>query len=227
MWYCAAWSGLLNNSGIGDKNVDFFFTDSAIHCLITVNTSGVGSLAPHSIPNREEHGLHFDLYVMLYPRDCVPFSSPPAPCRATVKVFKVKVNVTLQLMVSQSVSLCVEPHLGLMTRYLLLFDSYGLVFMGRPLWLGDGSVSCVCCWPSPAQSFLGRSPLGLATIFYYLRFETSIFVAFYDSQGHGGGIWSCLHTGVVEVRVLTTSSSFIAVTRTAQETSLPVFRVLS
>jgi hypothetical protein len=32
---------------------------------------------------------------------------------------------------SQSVSLGVEPHLGLMTRYLLLFDSYGLVFMGR------------------------------------------------------------------------------------------------
>jgi hypothetical protein len=29
--------------------------------------------------------------------------------------------------VSQSVSM------GLMTRYLLLFDSYGLVFVGRPL----------------------------------------------------------------------------------------------
>jgi hypothetical protein len=26
-----------------------------------------------------------------------------------------------------------EPHVGLMTRYLLLFDSYGLVFVGRPL----------------------------------------------------------------------------------------------
>jgi hypothetical protein len=33
----------------------------------------------------------------------------------------------------QSVSLDVEPHLELMTRYLLLFDSYGLVFVGRPL----------------------------------------------------------------------------------------------
>jgi hypothetical protein len=32
--------------------------------------------------------------------------------------------------VSQSVSLGVEPHLGLMPRYLLLFDSYGLVFCG-------------------------------------------------------------------------------------------------
>jgi hypothetical protein len=34
--------------------------------------------------------------------------------------------------VSQSVSLGVEPHLGLMTRYLLLFDSYGLVSCGAP-----------------------------------------------------------------------------------------------
>jgi hypothetical protein len=39
-------------------------------------------------------------------------------------------EVTLRLTVSQSVSLGVEPHLGLMIRYLLLFDSYGLVFCG-------------------------------------------------------------------------------------------------
>jgi hypothetical protein len=32
--------------------------------------------------------------------------------------------------VSQSVSLGVEPHLGLMTRYLLQFDSYGLDLWG-------------------------------------------------------------------------------------------------
>jgi hypothetical protein len=45
----------------------------------------------------------------------------------------VKVKVTLRLTVSQSVSVGVEPHLGLMTRYLLLFDSYGLVDVGRSL----------------------------------------------------------------------------------------------
>jgi hypothetical protein len=45
----------------------------------------------------------------------------------------VKVKVTLRLIVSQSVNLGVEHHLGLMTRYLLLFDSLGLVFVGRPL----------------------------------------------------------------------------------------------
>jgi hypothetical protein len=67
--------------------------------------------------------------------------------------------------------------------------------MGRSLWLEDGSVFCICCWPLPAQSFSGPSPLVLATIFYCLRFETFLFVASYDSQGHGGGIRPRLHTG--------------------------------
>jgi hypothetical protein len=49
---------------------------------------------------------------------------------------------------------------------------------------------------SPAQSFSGPSPLGLMTIFYCLRLETSLFVASYDSQGYGGGIRPRLHTGV-------------------------------
>jgi hypothetical protein len=46
---------------------------------------------------------------------------------------KVKVNVTLRLTVSQSVSLGVEPHLGLMITYLLLFESYVPVFLRHPL----------------------------------------------------------------------------------------------
>jgi hypothetical protein len=46
-----------------------------------------------------------------------------------------------------------------------------------------------------AQSFSGPSPLGLATIFYCLRYETSLFVASCDSQGHGGGIRPRFHTG--------------------------------
>jgi hypothetical protein len=44
-----------------------------------------------------------------------------------------QVKVTLRLTVSQSISLGVEPHLRLMTRYLLFFDSYGLVILWRPL----------------------------------------------------------------------------------------------
>jgi hypothetical protein len=43
---------------------------------------------------------------------------------------QVQVQVTLRRTVSQSVSLGVEPHLGPMTRYLLLFGIYGLVLWG-------------------------------------------------------------------------------------------------
>jgi hypothetical protein len=132
------------------------------------------------------------------------FSSPPTTRRATVEVFdpastrvwlEFKVSHNPTDGVSQSISLGVEPHLWLMTRYLLLFDSYGLVFVGRPLWREGGSVVCHCYWHSPGRSFSGTSPFVLATIFYCLRFETSFFVASYDSQGHGGGIPPRLHTG--------------------------------
>jgi hypothetical protein len=50
---------------------------------------------------------------------------------ALLRISQSQVKVTLRLRVSQSVSLGVQPHLGLMTRYLLPFDSYGLVFVGR------------------------------------------------------------------------------------------------
>jgi hypothetical protein len=55
-------------------------------------------------------------------------------------------------------------------------DSYVLYSVRRPLWREDWSVFCMCRWPLPAQSFSGLSPLGLATVFYCLRFETSLFV---------------------------------------------------
>jgi hypothetical protein len=48
------------------------------------------------------------------------------------------VKVRMRLTVSQSVSLGVEPHLGLMTRYLVPFDSYGLFLWGA---LSDERVS--------------------------------------------------------------------------------------
>jgi hypothetical protein len=88
------------------------------------------------------------------------------------------------------------PIWGLRPDLYYVCDSYGLVLVGRPLWREEGSVFYICCWPLPAQSSFGPSLLGLATIFYCLRFEISLFVASYDSQGHGGGIWSRLHTGL-------------------------------
>jgi hypothetical protein len=67
----------------------------------------------------------------------------------TTELTQVKVKVTLRLTVGQSVSkswcrapsLGVEPHLGLMTRYLVLFDSYGLVFFCGAPSLTRGRVS--------------------------------------------------------------------------------------
>jgi hypothetical protein len=60
-----------------------------------------------------------------------PYLYPPGNGWTGYTRAKVKVKVTLRLTVSRSVRLGVEPHLGLMTRYLLLFDSYGLVLVGR------------------------------------------------------------------------------------------------
>jgi hypothetical protein len=97
----------------------------------------------------------------------------------------IQVKVTLRLTVSKS--WCRAP---LITLWQLRY-----CFVGRPVWRENGSVFCICCWPLPAQSFSGPSPLGLATIFYCHIFETSFFVS-YDSQGHCGGIWPCLHTGM-------------------------------
>jgi hypothetical protein len=69
--------------------------------------------------------------------------------------------------VGQSV-LKYSMHMGLTTTYFLVFDKYGPVFVGRPLWRDDGSVFYICCWPLPAQSLSVPSPN------YCLRFETSL-----------------------------------------------------
>jgi hypothetical protein len=78
----------------------------------------------------------------------------------------------------------------------------------RVCWREDGSVAYNCCWPLPELSFSGPSLVGLVTIFYCLRLETSIFVISYDSQGYNGGIWPRLHTGEMEA-ALSVWSSFM------------------
>jgi hypothetical protein len=84
-------------------------------------------------------------------RDWVPFSSPPTTRRSTVEVFEpastrgmnsLQVKVTLRLTVSQPVSLGVEAPGSWPDIYYSL-DSYGLVFVGRPLWREDESVFCL------------------------------------------------------------------------------------
>jgi hypothetical protein len=63
--------------------------------------------------------------------------------------------------------------------------------------------------PLPAQSFSGPSPVELAPIFYCLRFETSLFVASYDSQGYGGGIRPRLHLNTWIPSTLYTRIQFV------------------
>jgi hypothetical protein len=65
------------------------------------------------------------------------------------------------------------PFWGLRPDLYYMCDSYGLVLVERSLWREVRSVFCMCCWPLPALSFSGPSPLGLETIFYCLRFETT------------------------------------------------------
>jgi hypothetical protein len=91
----------------------------------------------------------------------LPFLSPPTTRRATVEVFDCAstrgvYKATLRLTVSQSVSLCVEPHLGLMTIYLLLFDNYGLVFVRRPLWRENGCAVYKVVYRTESQLITSR-----------------------------------------------------------------------
>jgi hypothetical protein len=58
--------------------------------------------------------------------------------------------------------------------------------------------------------------LGSESHFYSLRYETSFFVASYDSQGYGGGIRLSLQTGFDHF--YTWGSRYIASGRTQQET---------
>jgi hypothetical protein len=78
----------------------------------------------------------------------LPFPSSPTTRRVTVELFdpastrvslslrtikiKVRIKITSRLTVSQSVSLGVESHLRLLSRYLFRFDSYGLISWGAP-----------------------------------------------------------------------------------------------
>jgi hypothetical protein len=67
-------------------------------------------------------------------------------------------SLSLSLMLRATVS---RP-VCLGTKHTFLSDSCGFVDVRRSLWRADGSVICNCCWPSPAQSFSGPSPVGLS-----------------------------------------------------------------
>jgi hypothetical protein len=105
-------------------------------------------------------------------------------------------SLILRPTVSRPVCLGIKHPSGAYDQIMITVRHLRFVDVGRSLWREDGSVVYNCYWTLPAQSFSGPSPLRLAIIFYCLSFETSPFVASYDSQGHGGGIRPRLHTSL-------------------------------
>jgi hypothetical protein len=120
--------------------------------------------------------------------NCLALTLKTVSCRelpATVACRKLRLLSQSQSHITtdgQSVSKsCVEPHRGLMTRYLLLFDSYGLVLCGVPS-LTRGWVCLLYMLLALASAiFLMSKSLGTRNHILLLRIETSLFVAAYDS----------------------------------------------
>jgi hypothetical protein len=108
-----------------------------------------------------------------------------------------KIKVTLQMTVGQSISKfwCQAPS-GAHDQIFITVWHLRSCFCGVPS-LTRGRV-CFLYVPLALASavFLGFSSLGTWDRILLLRFETSSFVASYDSQGNGGGIRPRLHTGL-------------------------------
>jgi hypothetical protein len=193
-YYCQTVAGLLMWGALSNKRTGLMF-------------------AIFAVPRQRTHSLvpvPWDSWPYLTVSDLrLPFSSPPTTHRTMVEVFdpaskrgndRVRVQVTLRLAVyHQSVRLGAEP---LETQGQNYFSQLKLAIIAliNPLWREDGSVVCNCCWPSPVHSFLDPSPVELMTMFYCLRFETSLFVASYGSQGYDGGIQPRLYTGQWQIQ---------------------------
>jgi hypothetical protein len=86
---------------------------------------------------RDSSNLEGQVTVFISPRKRVTRLYPQALgyFSKQSRLSSMSLSLVLRPTDSQSVSLGVEPHLGLMTRYtsILLFDNYGLALVGRPL----------------------------------------------------------------------------------------------
>jgi hypothetical protein len=97
-----------------------------------------------------------------------------------------QVKVTLRLTVSQSVRTWPDIY--------YCFTIRSCFFVAPSL--TRGRVCLLYMLLALASAVFFGFPRGLATIFTVSDFATSLFVTSYDSQGHGGGIRSRLHTSL-------------------------------
>jgi hypothetical protein len=136
----------------------------------------------------------------------ISFTPRPYYPREQNHPYSSDINLSLSLSLSLSlilwVCLGIKHPSGAYDQIFITVRHLRIFYMGRSPCREDWSVVYNCSWPSPLQSFWGPTPVGLVTIFYCLRFETSIFVASYDLHGYGGGIRPRLHTGLwIEIEV--------------------------
>jgi hypothetical protein len=109
-------------------------------------------------------------------------------------ILLLSLSLILRPTVSRSVCLGIKHPSGAYDQIFITVWQLRVCWFGAPS-LTRGPV----CHLQLLQSFSGSSPVGLVAIFYCLRFETSLFVASYDSQGYGGGIRPRLHTGSLDL----------------------------
>jgi hypothetical protein len=97
-------------------------------------------------------------------------------------------SLTLRPTVSRPICLGIKHQSGAYDNIFITVKTVaGLLMWGALSDDRTGLSFTIAAGPSQ-RSHSGPRPVGLATIFYCLRFETSLFVASYDSQGYGGGI---------------------------------------
>jgi hypothetical protein len=128
------------------------------------------------IENSQRFGDWFLLRLQAEPTQ----SRPVNRAGPYLRTWAPSLSLMLRPTVSRLVCLGIKQSSGAYDQICITVRQLRFFYLGRSLWREDVSVFYNCCWPSPAQSSSGPSPLGLATISYCLRLETSLVVASYD-----------------------------------------------